>query len=767
MRFKAPFLVVSAFAALTACGDYRTPTAPLRPGETPPLLGISDGVHSLGNQGFFFLPPLVRQPDGSEFGDSPFKANAAPHIEICLLKVNPADVQPLATAICEPGLDPVETFSSSQISVGSDQYHVNWHTDESDLSPGSYYRVTVFVGTQMLGFADVQPVATAKELRNPKTGDIIMLVDGRTLPIKFRIEQEAVCEFGVDCVKKRISETTGGVVTTPSGDASVIFPANFLPDNLTEIEVTIQRVPLADPQTCHTASGEAQTLAFVYGECYEVTTVPSLFDGQGQEGLQTNVIWVQCSALNIPEDYDNFVQIFKSDPPARGGLRALEEVRTPAGFCVPQIGQVPAPGEGALAMVKWRLDQAVRQVTGLVIPKPAYAIDLGLGGLILGGDGFSRFQRGIGARIESTQENRTITVPPGGTATARVRVEADKHDHPTPDTDDPVEEHEHAPIARVDVVFEMFESDGDRIGIETVSTDVEGIAQATFPVGNTPDVTFAIRATTRAEGSPVEFTVNVTAPTGSISGTVFDDGESPLSGVGLTLVEVQDDRLVTRTATTGQDGGYSFPALPSGRHWLTAALTGFDGAQREVLLKVGATLDVDLFLTEVEVDQDNNPDATTSTACQTTGLSLFQSFTPSSAAVLALDLLMRDGGSFPATGTTTTVRIRTQGPAGPIAGSATAFVTPGGVGVRRLIRFHFQPALDLSTGVEHFIEWVSPTPAGVNADAVLTWLGLFESQDENPSYSGGSMYTCGGGDVVSEPRPSIDLNFKTFTIVAR
>jgi hypothetical protein len=528
-------LAVSLLAVSVACSDYRTPTAPLRPGDLPPSLGISDGLHSLGNQGFFFLPPLVRNPEGNpEFGDSPFKANAAPHIEICLL--NTTDAQQLAAASCDVGVPLVKTFSAADIKVADNQYHANWHTDESDLVPGKYYRVTVFVRTQMLGFADVQPVSSSKDLRNPKTGDVIMLVDGRTLPIKFRIEEEAVCQVQDDCVKKRIKVADGGTVTTPSGDAALILPANFVA-GAQEVEFTIQRIS-ESTQECHTGTGAEKVLAFKVRKCFEATSVPSIFD---LGGFTARVTWVQCFSIGeLPaeqEYLEDFLQIFKSDPPNR--LRALQEVPEPEGFCTRRIGAGPAPGGGAFAALRWRLDGLARKAGALFLPTPAYAIDGGLGGLLGIGDGLSRFQYGVAASM-TRRGSATRVVPVGSSVNVSVAVTgiAEHHD-PFPELDEggrltereihpenPILEFT-SPLRGVSVKFELLR-DGMVVASATDESELEegeggdeAVARASF----TPTVAgdYTVRATASAAGSPVSFAITAVA-TPIIDG-VFAAGE--------------------------------------------------------------------------------------------------------------------------------------------------------------------------------------------------------------------------------------------------
>jgi len=88
--------------------------------------------------------------------------------------------------------------------VKNPNYGVNWHTDRFDLSEGPQYRISVFATGVLLGFADVQPVSNGREMRNVDTGEAVALVDGRTLPVRFRIESGVVASVSIDPVEETI-----------------------------------------------------------------------------------------------------------------------------------------------------------------------------------------------------------------------------------------------------------------------------------------------------------------------------------------------------------------------------------------------------------------------------------------------------------------------------------------------------------------------------------------------------------------------------------
>jgi hypothetical protein len=71
-------------------------------------------------------------------------------------------------------------------------YAVNWHTKDFQPSNATVYRIRVIVLGQELGVADVKLGRNASELRNIDPNQFIAVVNGSTLPIKFRIERGAV-----------------------------------------------------------------------------------------------------------------------------------------------------------------------------------------------------------------------------------------------------------------------------------------------------------------------------------------------------------------------------------------------------------------------------------------------------------------------------------------------------------------------------------------------------------------------------------------------
>jgi hypothetical protein len=168
---------------LDACTSDNLPVdATAQSTSRTPSLAISDAVHNGGLGGFYFLPPIVAQPAATGILDSA----ASPTITICAV----------VDGVCSATIAAYSRAGGSDgesVSMSEDGYQVNWKTSNYTLNDGSLYRIQVSNGGLTLGFADVEPLANASEFHNVRTGEIVPLLDGRTLPIRVRIEVGAGC----------------------------------------------------------------------------------------------------------------------------------------------------------------------------------------------------------------------------------------------------------------------------------------------------------------------------------------------------------------------------------------------------------------------------------------------------------------------------------------------------------------------------------------------------------------------------------------------
>ncbi len=113
-------------------------------------------------------------------------------------------------------------------------YAVKWKTQKSDLDPSADYRIRVLASGVELGHADVDVVKKGKELKNVNTGEFIPLKNGRTLPIKFRVEEGAIAQVGAG----------GGQTELAGGQVMLDIPAGAVGG-----PIAVDAVPVTDPST--------------------------------------------------------------------------------------------------------------------------------------------------------------------------------------------------------------------------------------------------------------------------------------------------------------------------------------------------------------------------------------------------------------------------------------------------------------------------------------------------------------------------------------
>ena len=168
-----PLVTLGSALLVAGCMDGSSPT------DLSPDLVILDAEHGDNGSHFYFLPPMVPNPGATGV----FDASQPAVVEVCELTGSDC-----ALAITDFSVG----AGTITVSVEDEHYLALWHAGDFALDLAKLYRIGVFVGAQELGFADVQPVANGGGLKNVETGEVIGLVDNRTLPIKFRIEEGAI-----------------------------------------------------------------------------------------------------------------------------------------------------------------------------------------------------------------------------------------------------------------------------------------------------------------------------------------------------------------------------------------------------------------------------------------------------------------------------------------------------------------------------------------------------------------------------------------------
>src|SRR5262249_39940496 len=86
--------------------------------------------------------------------------------------------------------------------------------------------------TTRVAFADVDVVSSGSQLKNVNTNEFIPLLDGRTLPIKVRIEQGWNCKNNASCVTQEVTNLPPAgqlfaAIKSGDGEMALAFPADW------------------------------------------------------------------------------------------------------------------------------------------------------------------------------------------------------------------------------------------------------------------------------------------------------------------------------------------------------------------------------------------------------------------------------------------------------------------------------------------------------------------------------------------------------------
>jgi hypothetical protein len=348
---KPTAVLALAVPLFVACRDQQSVTA-IHQG---PSADFQDGRVAGGNPHFFLLPPLVSQPAFSGV----FNPRIQPVVDICLL--NDA-----LTDCAVPG----QHITPGPVVIDApEQYHVNWDTGQPPIDVNKFYRIQVFgsAGGLRLGFADMDPVANGSQLKNVNTGEFIGLVNGRTLPIRFRIENGAFLpDFNcTDCVESTVTND-GATVVTNTGFAGAQFPAGWL-TSPSQVVVTIERQSVNNSTLTTSCIPTLAAGQLQFEGCYQFKTSPRAV-------FATDVTVGVCANVSSPNH--DVIQLFSLDTIGEELVtRALPNVPAPFVSCE-GFASATAPA-GTLRNLAGRL---LRRLESLVTPTPAFAFHLGAGG---------------------------------------------------------------------------------------------------------------------------------------------------------------------------------------------------------------------------------------------------------------------------------------------------------------------------------------------------------------------------------------------------
>jgi hypothetical protein len=373
----------AAFVALS-CTD-RSTTSPrvIAPGIAS--RAISDGAHG-GNDDVWFLPPMVASPVGQPgYGDA-FAAGLPVTIKVVDLS--------LSNKV-------LAGVTATTMSLADQLYQANWDTkNTADNNPvGDNYEVQVWIGMTKIAWADANLVSSGSQLKNA-AGDVVNLVDGRTLPIKVRIEQGWNCQNNSACVTQVVPATipSGTTVTVKTNDGkdylilhgadgTGIWNTGGVSAVVTIEDVSGQMNPPNTPQGC----AQSVTRMVVDGHCIKITTDPTIV-------LATSA--VVCMTLPAFQTDWKLLKYNSGET-----TEFLDD--PPAGVCPGAPATIGSASRSSNPLV--RLASRVgNTLKDLITPRLAYAFDLGVGGTVSPGDGFSFFAAGRPAQmVKVAGDNQT------------------------------------------------------------------------------------------------------------------------------------------------------------------------------------------------------------------------------------------------------------------------------------------------------------------------------------------------------------------------
>ena len=264
MQARRAVPAVVLVAVVATCSDPRHPTSPSAAlVAANPLAVVSDGSQPGGNPDFFFLPPLAGDPSsGSNFEPGKFNPRLDPVVQVYAGAVN-----------CGTAEGPVFGPVVAALHVAEEQYQVQWDTRASQLAPDRSYRICVRSSRRgaVLGFLDVQPAPGGGGVRSARTGDAYVFQDGRTLPIKFRVETGALCaRDAIGCAAFAAIGGTASSDALASNHAGVAIPTDAVAPGDTVTIVVEEHAPPSPSSLEPCLPGE---LAQSHG-CYHFSTEP-------------------------------------------------------------------------------------------------------------------------------------------------------------------------------------------------------------------------------------------------------------------------------------------------------------------------------------------------------------------------------------------------------------------------------------------------------------------------------------------------------------
>ena len=241
MRRVTPALIALTVLAVYGCQDA------IGPGRAGPSFDIEDASHGNGVAHFYWSNPIVSDPGKGGVFDPTYQ----PLVQVC----------EWSRGACVATVAEFRTGKGSgdvvKVDVEGERYHVNWNTGQCKsgpctLNPAKNYRIRVLVAGLEAGFADVDVLAKRSEVRALNTARYVGVVNGTTLPIRFRLERGLTLVNANAAAPSRLKRASqryrdSGVKPASSSDGGTVVQGRALlgADGTTLVELTTGRLDQA------------------------------------------------------------------------------------------------------------------------------------------------------------------------------------------------------------------------------------------------------------------------------------------------------------------------------------------------------------------------------------------------------------------------------------------------------------------------------------------------------------------------------------------
>jgi hypothetical protein len=289
-----------SFVLVAAC-DRSAPTDNMQ--VPSPHAAKLDGA-SGGNPHFFFLPPLVANPSFSGV----FNPNVAPTVEICTNTAQDASGHCMSL-LASYTRTAQQNGQVIEVSLTGQHYVLGWKAKDFAITDNVPFRIVVMVGDIQLGYFDM--VKRANSFRNADTNEVISR--NGTVPIKFRVENNALCGTSTECFEGLVGPN-GGTFTITRNDGSkpagTEFPSGALDETVTLVIsriVTTECLPTDVPQ---------------YQGCYRFETHPHV----DNFNLPATVGVCMLDLAGVPFFNDQQLRLWKWSEVNGDAIQELERV---------------------------------------------------------------------------------------------------------------------------------------------------------------------------------------------------------------------------------------------------------------------------------------------------------------------------------------------------------------------------------------------------------------------------------------------------------